>query len=162
MASLTPDVQSFVVQQLAWYRTPTQVAEDVQEEFGVEVTRHQVQYYHPEKGGREPKQEWCEQFYDLREAIREGRVDVAIGQEAWRLQQLMLIYRKLMHMGHYLGAAGMLEQAAKDEGGKYTNRMEHSGPGGAPIEHSHDIDLSKLTDQQIERLAAGEPPEDVL
>jgi hypothetical protein len=162
VASLTPTVQSFVVQQLAWYRTPAQVVEDVQQEYGVEVSRSQVQYYHPEKGGRGPKEEWKEQFYDLREAIRKGRVDVAIGQEAWRLQQLMLIYRKLMHMGHYLGAAEILEQAAKDEGGKYTNRMEHSGPGGAPIEHSHDIDLSELTDEQIERLAAGEPPEDVL
>lgn len=127
MASLTSEIQSFVVQQLAWYRTPTQVVEDVQEEYGVDVSRSQVQYYHPEKGDREPKKEWTEQFYDLREAIRNGRVDVAIGQEVWRLRQLLQIYRKLMEMGHYLGAAEILEQAAKDRGGKYTNRTELEG-----------------------------------
>ena len=134
MASLTPDIQSFIVQQLAWYRTPSQVVEDVQEEYGVEVSRSQVQYYHPEKGGRKPKDEWREQFYDLRQAIREGRVDVAIAEEMWRLKQLQLIYWKLMEMGNYLGAADILQQAAKDRGGKFTNRLEHSGPDGGPIE----------------------------
>lgn len=162
MASLTPEIQSFVVQQLAWYRTPTQVVEDVQEEYGVDVSRSQVQYYHPEKGGREPKDEWKEQFYDLRAAIRNGRVDVAIAEEMWRLKQLQIIFKQLMEMDHYLGAAGILKQAAKDRGGKFTNRLEHSGPGGGPIEHSHDIDFSELTDEQVERLAAGESPEDVL
>jgi len=125
MASLTPEIQSFVVQQLAWYRTPSQVVEDVQEEYGVEVSRSQVHYYHPEKGDREPKKEWTEQFYDLREAIRNGRVDVAIGQEVWRLKQLLHIYRKLMEMDHYLGAADILKQAAKDRGGEFTNVQKH-------------------------------------
>jgi len=134
MASLTPDIQSFIVQQLAWYRTPTQVVEDVQEEYGVEVSRSQVQYYHPEKGGREPKEEWKNQFYDLRTAIREGRVDVAIAEEMWRLKQLQLIYWKLMEMGNYLGAADILQQAARDRGGKFTNRTELTGQGGGALQ----------------------------
>jgi hypothetical protein len=33
-------------------------------------------------------------------------------------------------------ALSILEQAAQDDGGKYTNKREISGPGGKPIEVS--------------------------
>lgn len=44
----------------------------------------------------------------------------------------------------------------KDRG--YTERQEITGPGGGPIQ----IDFARLTDEQLERIAKGEQPANVL
>lgn len=49
-----------------------------------------------------------------------------------------------------------LKTRAKDRG--YTERQEITGPGGGPIQ----IDVARLTDEQLERIAKGEQPANVL
>lgn len=39
----------------------------------------------------------------------------------------------------------------------YRERIEHSGPGGGPLEHRVNLDLSKLTDEQLAALEAIQP-----
>lgn len=39
----------------------------------------------------------------------------------------------------------------------YRERVEHSGPGGGPLEHRLRLDLSKLTDEQLAALEAIQP-----
>lgn len=43
MATLKNEVKSFIVQALACFDTPSQVVESVKNEFGVVVTRQQVE-----------------------------------------------------------------------------------------------------------------------
>ena len=43
MAALNSEVKGFIVQALACFDTPSQVAAAVREEFGIEVTRQQCE-----------------------------------------------------------------------------------------------------------------------
>ena len=54
-------------------------------------------------------------------------------------------------------SAWFLERSRPERWGK-KQKLEHSGE----ITHAHEINWSELTDEQVEALAAGAPPEDVL
>ncbi|MEN1613625.1 DUF2280 domain-containing protein, partial [Pseudomonas aeruginosa] len=47
MATLNSDVKAFIVQALACFDTPSQVAESVKKEFGIEVSRQQIESHDP-------------------------------------------------------------------------------------------------------------------
>lgn len=49
MAALNGEVKAFIVQALACFDTPSQVAEQVKKEFGLEVSRQQVESHDPTK-----------------------------------------------------------------------------------------------------------------
>ena len=49
MAALKSEVKSFIVQALACFDTPSQVAEAVKNEFGVVLSRQQVETHDPTK-----------------------------------------------------------------------------------------------------------------
>lgn len=122
MATLTERQKRFIVQELATYKGPTEVAERVQEEFGVEVYKQQVQYYDPTVGRQKPAEKWRAIFESTREAFKEevGRHGIAI--RSFRLQELEDLYRRAKRMGNFPLAAELLEQAAKELGEKYTNK----------------------------------------
>ena len=56
---------------------------------------------------------------------------------------------------------GVLDDLAQETGGR-VKRQEVSGPGGGPVQHEHQIDWGSLTDEQVDALAEGTPPEEVL
>lgn len=141
MARLTQDVQIFIVQRLAAYKTPTEVCDLVKEEFGLELDRQQVQHYDPTKGNP-PAKKWCEIFEETRQAIKDGTADIAVTHKLIRVMELQEMYHKAKDMKNYKLAAELLEQIAKEMGESYTNRrlLEHSGPDGGPIPLSWDDD----------------------
>ncbi|MEX5591058.1 DUF2280 domain-containing protein, partial [Pseudomonas urmiensis] len=47
MAALTPEIKIFIVQALACFDSPSQVAEAVKANFGVTVSRQQVEIHDP-------------------------------------------------------------------------------------------------------------------
>ncbi|VVP26587.1 hypothetical protein PS876_04114 [Pseudomonas fluorescens] len=49
MAALQNDVKAFIVQALACFDTPSQVVDAVQKEYGISVTRQQVETHDPTK-----------------------------------------------------------------------------------------------------------------
>ena len=49
MATLSNEVKAFIVQALACFDTPSQVAAAVREEFGIEVTRQKCEAHDPTK-----------------------------------------------------------------------------------------------------------------
>lgn len=49
MAALKPEVKAAIVQMLACYDTPSQVVEAVQKDFGIAITRQQVETHDPTK-----------------------------------------------------------------------------------------------------------------
>lgn len=49
MAALKPEVKAAIVQMLACYDTPSQVVEAVQKDFGITITRQQVETHDPTK-----------------------------------------------------------------------------------------------------------------
>jgi hypothetical protein len=135
MASLSEEVQEFIVQGHACYRKPSLIVRDVQEEFGVTVSREQVLFYHPERGGKTKRlgQRWKDLFRETREAFLGSKVQVGIANQNYRLMALQRMAERAEERGNLVLAKDLMEQAAKEVGGAYTNRREHSGPGGGAI-----------------------------
>ncbi len=49
MAALKPEIKAFIVQSVACFDTPSQVVESVLKEFGIQITRQQVEQNDPTK-----------------------------------------------------------------------------------------------------------------
>jgi hypothetical protein len=152
MARLSEDVKTFIVQRLACYDTPQQVADAVKEEFGLAVDRRQVQLYDPERTGKKPAAKWCAIFEATRKQFLEAIDTIPIANKAVRLRRLDRMAREAERRGNYVLTAQLLEQAAKETGGVYTNRRELTGRDGGPIE-TRDTSLDHLTDAELAALA---------
>lgn len=137
MATLTDDVKAFIVQALACFDTPSQVVDAVKEEFGIVVSRPQVQAYDPTKRiGISLSKKWRTLFEEARKSFIEQTNAIPVANQAYRLRVLDRLLQKVEKQGNTALAAQLLEQAAKESGGAFTNkqRLEHTGKDGAPIE----------------------------
>lgn len=124
MATLSNDVKAFIVQALACFDTPSLVVTSVKEEFGVDVSRQQVQCYDPTKyQGRNLHQKWRIVFDDTRKRFREETADIPIANRAHRLRTLGRMAEKAEGMRNLALTAQLLEQAAKEVGDVYVNRQ---------------------------------------
>lgn len=153
MATLTKQQRSFIVRELACYSTPSEVVEAVNERFGIEVSRQQVQHYDPTVG-RDPADKWRRLFREARDAFVEDTARHGIAHRNFRLRELDRMYRKAKRMKNYALAAEILEQAAKEVGEKFTNLqiLEHSGRDGEPIKTKSDVDLTKMATEDLQLL----------
>lgn len=130
MAALKPDVKAFIVQALACFDTPSQVVESVQKEFGIAITRQQVESHDPTKAsGKGLAQKWVDLFHDTRKRFQTELSDIPIANKAYRLRALDRMMTKAESMRNMALAASLMEQAAKECGDAYTNKqkLEHSG-----------------------------------
>ncbi|MEB5993165.1 DUF2280 domain-containing protein [Serratia ureilytica] len=137
MAALKPDVKAYIIQSLACFDTPTLVVESVQKEFGLKITRQQVESHDPTKvSGKSLAKKWVDLFYTTRERFKTEISDIPIANKAYRLRVLDRMATRTETMKNYALAAQIVEQAAKECGDAYTNRqkVEHTGKDGGPIE----------------------------
>lgn len=148
MAKLTEDQKAFIVRELAMFRTPSEAAERVKEEFGVNVDRRQVHEYNPLASHKAPVAEkWRDLFHATREQFLRDQATIPIAHRSYRLRQLNDMERKAMQMGNLSLAAALLKQAAMEVGEMFTNRREFSGPRGAGNRYA---DLNEMTIEQID------------
>jgi len=132
--TLPPDVQTYIVQALACFDTPSVVAEAVKREYGLTVSRQKVESYDPNKrAARSLAQRWTILFEETRKAFLEDTSKIAISHRAVRLRALQRMAEKAETMGNIALAAQLFEQAAKEAGDSYTNRRELTGKNGAPL-----------------------------
>jgi len=124
MAALNSEVKAFIVQALACFDTPSQVAEAVKREFNVEVTRQQVETHDPTKRcSKTLAKRWVEMFHEARARFREETMDIPIANRAYRLRALGRMAEKAESMKNMALTAQLLEQAAKEVGDVYVNRQ---------------------------------------
>lgn len=134
MAKLTEPQKLFIVKALACFDTPTQVANAVREEFGIEVDRRQVAEYDPSKAsGRDVSAKLRAIFDATRQAFKDDVSTIPIASQAYRLRTLNRLLVKVEGQGNTALAAQLVEQAAKETGGTFTNRREVTGADGAPV-----------------------------
>lgn len=134
MAKLTEAHKTFIVQALACWDSPQDVADALKAEFILDVHRSQVAQYDPTKAaGQKLAKKWRDLFEATRKRFRQEVAEIPIADQAYRLRQLGKIYERHLSRGNVVGAAAVLEQAAKEAGGAFTNRREHTGAGGGPI-----------------------------
>ncbi|HDS1723393.1 DUF2280 domain-containing protein [Pseudomonas putida] len=124
MAALKNEVKGFIVQALACFDTPSQVAEAVKSEFGLVVTRQQVESHDPTKASSKGlAKRWVTLFEDTRKRFREETADIPIANRAYRLRALGRMVEKAESMRNLALTAQLLEQAAKEVGDVYVNRQ---------------------------------------
>lgn len=141
MAALKDEVKRFIVQALACFDTPSQVAEAVKQEFGLEVGRQQCAAYDPTKYvGRGLSAKWRAVFEDTRARFREETAEIPIANRAYRLRALGRMAEKAENMKNMALTAQLLEQAAKEVGDVYVNRrLEPEKPLGSQADQQHAV-----------------------
>ena len=126
-------MKSFIVQALACFDTPSQVVETVKNEFGVVVTRQQVETHDPTKAaGKGLAARWQTLFHDTRKRFREETADIPIANRAFRLRAMNRFVEKAETMKNIGLAMQILEQAAKEAGDMYVNRSRKDEPDDEP------------------------------
>lgn len=147
MAALKPEVRAFIVQELACFDAPSQIVESVQKEFKVQVTRQQVASHDPTKAaGKGLAQKWVDLFNRTRDRFLNEISDIPIANKAYRLRVLQRMSTTAEGMKNLGMTAQLLEQAAKEVGDAYTNKLkvESTGKDGGPIK----TETTNLTPQE--------------
>lgn len=121
MAKLTDEIRRFMVERLAMFDSPSEVAAAVKEEFGVEITRQQAEEYDPTK--RTPARKWVAHFNATREAFLTETAREPAAERAYRVRRLANMARAAEAAKNVKRAAELYRQIAEEMGGKYTNRM---------------------------------------
>ena len=133
---LSDEVKRFVVQQLAMFETPSEVARAVKDEFGIEVSRQAVEAYDPGKrAGAALSQEFRELFAVTRETFIADTASIGVTHKVVRLRTLARLIEKAEGRGNAVLVASLLEQVAKECGDAFTNKrqVEATGKDGAPL-----------------------------
>ena len=149
MARLNKRVKLYIVRSLATYETPSETARGVQEEFGINVTKQQCEAYEPtKKTGQDLSEELKEEFYRVRKEMNNNLSAIPIANIAYRLKRLQRFIDHEQFKDNPVLVPSLMEQAAKEVGGLYTNRKEITGAGGGPLQ-SENITYVTATDEQV-------------
>lgn len=125
MAALKDDVKAFIVQALACFDTPQQVADAVKQEFDLDVSRMQVSAYDPTKAmGKNLGAKWCALFEETRKKFLDDASSIPIANQTFRLRVLNRMLLKAEKSGNMAMVAQLCEQAAKESGGAFTNKQK--------------------------------------
>ena len=145
MAALKEPVKIFIVQALACRDTPQEVADAVKQEFKIEIDRRQCASYDPTKlAGKNLSKKFVELFNKTRADFDAGLTDIPIANKHYRLKQ----YQKQLERNakNTVMSLKILEQAAKDVGGQFTNRQEITGKDGEALQTT----VVHATQEQVE------------
>jgi hypothetical protein len=153
MASFTKPQKLFVIERLACYDSPSEVAKAFAEVFDHEPSRQQIETYDatkPRNRGR-MSADLIELFESTRASFLDDVSQVPIANRAVRIRELqkMVDAQKTKAHPDQRLVASLLEQAAKEEGGMFTNRREHTGKDGGPIDFRL---FDEATDDELDRL----------
>lgn len=172
MATLKDEHKRFIIRRLAVFVPPSDVQTEFEAEYGFEVSSGQVAYYDPtNERGRDLAGRWRTLFHETRQVFLEDFTESTLQYKAVRLREMEKQYRHLEELVEELpdrNAKGraelieklfdVMEQVAKEMGGKYTN----SHTLDASVSNPNEIDWDELSDEQIRRIVDGEPLRDVL
>lgn len=136
MTTLSDEVKTFIVQQLACFDAPSAVVSAVKDEFAVAVTRQAVEAYDPNKvQGQRLSEELKALFAATRERFLADQAAIGVSHRMVRLRRLDRMVNKAEAQGNMSLAANLLEQAARECGDAFTNKRQNevSGKDGQPL-----------------------------
>jgi hypothetical protein len=157
---LTNEQQTFIIQCLARFKTPSETQELARINFDIEITRQSVETYDPTThAGRNLRAKLQALFWEMREKFLEEIAAIDVSHKVVRLRELSELYHHAKKIKNYVVAAARLEQAAKEVGGIYTNKREHSGPNGGAIPLEVQDKDKALAGQMLKKLMDKGMPE---
>lgn len=127
-AKLSDDAKLYIVQRLAMFDTPSQIADGVREEFGVVVTRQSIEHYDPAKRPQ-IAQRWASLHAATRTAFLEETAKEPAAHRAVRVRRLARMAERAELKGNIPLAKELLKQIAEEVGDAYTNtrKLTHAG-----------------------------------
>ena len=142
MAALKEPVKIFIVQSLACFDTPQQVADAVKQRFGIELERQQCENYDPTKyGGRNLSKKLKELFDRTRKDFKENIEDIPIANKAFHFKELQQMY------GDYTKNKAMRAKVLKQAQGLI--QMGSSSPSGLSEKDQVELEMKRL---ELEKL----------
>lgn len=151
-SKLSNEQQTYVVQALACFDSPSVVVAAIKKDYGVTLTPQAVEGYDPnKKAGAKLADRWRALFAETRKAFLEDTSQIAISHRAVRLRSLQRMAEKAETSGNIVLAASLMEQAAKEVGDAFTNRRELTGKGGGAIR----VAAAELSDEDLAAIATG-------
>jgi len=160
--------KSAVVIMLACYWTPTEVVTYVSEEWDIDIRKQSVQRYDPTKhnGQRSLAKKWCDLFHATRHRFLTDAAMHAVSKMPYRMGIYQKVIDGALKMRNYDMVLRAMEQAAKDEGGSYTNRQKvdidqtiQTGVMKVPYVDSKERALQIIAYQQANVPGAGGSPD---
>ena len=145
MAKLTEPMKIFIVQSLACFETPQQVADAVKSNFKVEIERMQCANYDPTKpAGEKMSQKLKDLFYRTREDFKKNIEDIPIANKAFHFKELQKMYddwgkNKVMRQNVLKQAQGLLQSG------------KSAGPSGLSEKEQIELEIKKLELEEIKR-----------
>lgn len=159
---LSDDVKTFIVQALACWDTPSEVAKAVKDEFGLVVSRQAVQAYDPTKrAGADLSAEFRAIFDTTRAIFLADTASVGISHRAVRLRRLQRLADRAEGLGSLSLAADLLQQAAKEVGDAFTNRVALKHTGAVVVDSRPDFSMLSKDKRDVLRLLLEEAAEGV-
>jgi hypothetical protein len=130
MARLSVDVITFIVTRLACFERPMEVQKAVTDTFKVTVPLPHIMYYDPTTSGTGVGRKWRKLFEKTRDEFTRETAHIPIAHKSVRLSRLQRLLDKAEEMRNIPVAGQLIEQAAKEVGGAYTNRhvLESADP----------------------------------
>lgn len=117
MANIPTAVAIHILQGLACFDTPEQVAASVKVNFGLVLSRQRIEAWHPERrAGAQLGKHWRAMFYETRAKLLAELDDIPIACRSYRLKVLQRVAEKAEAAGNLPLAMQVLEQAAREVG----------------------------------------------
>lgn len=101
---------------------PSEIVDAVKTEFTVEIERQNVRNYNPEQVIK-ARNKWGEIFDKEREKFINSSAEIGVAHQSFRLKELNDMALAAKRKGNLVLAGQLLEQAAKECGGLYTNKQ---------------------------------------
>ena len=144
MAALKEPVKIFIVQSLACFDTPQQVADAVQQRFGIEIDRRQCEGYDPTKfSGRNLSKKLKDLFDRTRKDFKENVEDIPIANKAFHFKELQQMY------GDYTKNKVMKAKVLKQAQGLI--QMGSGGSSGLSEKEQIEIEMKRLELEKLKR-----------
>jgi hypothetical protein len=122
-----------IVTQLACMETPSEVRDTIEKEYGIRCNLSTIVYYDPTTAESRLGDKWKDLFDKTRAKFLTDCGRVPIMHKAYRARMLQKLLDVEIDRKNTVGARETLEQAAKEEGGAFTNKRELTGKDGAPL-----------------------------
>jgi hypothetical protein len=132
MPDFTPEQKRFAARCQGEDLSPTETIKELKEEFpdlkDADIPTSQISRYNPTKAAGELlSADLKEVFYTARARYRAAMDDIPIAHSAFRQRELMRLYRANQNRSPIVAAA-MLKQAAQEEGGMFSQRVNGAKP----------------------------------
>lgn len=128
MATLTIEQKQFIIVRAAMSERGIDIRKAFKEEYGIDLSRDQVIRYFPgTPSANKISKPLVELFNTTRQQFLDETVKTPVANRAYRLRKLNDMFHSALDRGNLVLAANLLEQAAKESGDAFTNKVKHEG-----------------------------------